>query len=449
MFARIDQVDQLIPQAPGIRRPCRAPFAVVIATLALFTVAMRVRADDLDLAGARTLCTDGREHELDILCRLGQPASTFPYDCEATVLASCSMAAPGFAEYSCRYPDGMPPVAFSSTVAWTTGELTAQPAWSAIGGTSIAGITRRERGLTNAGWRARRRELEATVDRLGCERGAVDEGSHSVNAFYRCGRAEIRLYGYFDGRTWSRTLTVGTTPLFDCTERTRREPRFGTTTERLDEVPLRALERRCRARDGAACGELASRSARGVGVRRDLARSLGYSRRGCELGDVSSCNAVGFAYDEGRGVARDTARALEIYEDACARGSPYSCARLAQASEQGLLGRTRDAARARRYYEQGCTWNTDHGYMCRMLGLTLRDGLGGPIDRAAARSAFDRGCTAGDGASCNAMCSVDPSVPGCEITLRALERLCGAGDASACGLLCGGRTSAACAAPRP
>lgn len=391
--------------------------SILVASLAL--VADRAHADRPDAGGASRLCDDAASEDLDLLCSVGAEVRSAMPTCISTPISACSMNAPAFADFSCRFPDGFPERSTMIALSWTSGDLVAQPPLADQPDATIAALSLRITEPTDAAIAATLRRLGSRLDALGCERGRATSSTVTSFAAFRCGEIELSLRGSSLGSSRSVSVVAGIAAYFDCWDRAtagaRPLPRFGAESVSLFELPLAEITTRCDRRDAAACDELSARYSTGRTVRRDLRRGLRLARRACDLGSVRGCSSVGYAYDEGRGVPRDRTRARAIYEDACSRGGASSCARLGQMYERGI-DVTADDVRASAYWARGCSF--DDGFACRIHGRRVRDGVGGPADRDAARDAFHRGCTAGDGECCLDICSVEPDYPGCEHVRR-------------------------------
>lgn len=181
-----------------------------------------------------------------------------------------------------------------------------------------------------------------------------------------------------------------------------------------------AYRRACDAGLLAACGDLGALVAEGVGVPKDvdagrrLARDAclagdgwscwsaaildveeadvgsGWASRGCDLGDARSCLLLGRLLLQGFGTPVDSERGLALLSTSCDAGFGVSC-RLVGREKQ--VGGSPDLAAARRAYDLGCTF--DDMPSCTALARMLL-----PTDRSQAEKLLIRACRGGEGDGC-------------------------------------------------
>ncbi|QIQ87876.1 tetratricopeptide repeat protein [Erythrobacter sp.] len=134
------------------------------------------------------------------------------------------------------------------------------------------------------------------------------------------------------------------------------------------------------------------------GVEVDLERGYGLAERSCQQGDRRGCVSLAYTLFNGDGVAEDVPRALALFETGCREGIAFACVSLASIHQNGTNGVAKDAARAERFYREGCVGN--YGLSCRYAGEGFRTGRAGPQNYEAAHTFFAQGCRLEDSVSC-------------------------------------------------
>lgn len=176
------------------------------------------------------------------------------------------------------------------------------------------------------------------------------------------------------------------------------------------ELPLtqeaKDFEAQCQKGIASGCDEL------GYALRKlrryaDMQKAFGAA---CKAKLPAGCGHEAWAIEEGVGSVADPERGKTLHERACQMGHGPSCARLGQlhdrSSEPG------HAKKALGYWSRACDLEGERS--CREVGQHYRDGAGTPVDLAAARRAFTRGCDTHDGQSCLLLCTVGSTIPFCK-----------------------------------
>jgi TPR repeat protein len=108
----------------------------------------------------------------------------------------------------------------------------------------------------------------------------------------------------------------------------------------------------------------------------------------CDQGDARGCAILGFILGEEL-QKKDPARARNLLKLACARAR-LSCGELAE--------KAADPAEGRRLTVEDC--ESGHPIGCTLLGVLLRDGVGGARDLPAARARLEQSCALGEPFAC-------------------------------------------------
>lgn len=121
---------------------------------------------------------------------------------------------------------------------------------------------------------------------------------------------------------------------------------------------------------------------------------VGALQGACHQGSATACYHLGAFFQRGPGEWRDVSQASMLLQRACQSGEGRACYDLARgyASGNGEVVQ----ARALTLYEQACDQGLALG--CRDLGELVRAENPGK-----AKSAYQRGCAAGDALSCKAL----------------------------------------------
>lgn len=177
-------------------------------------------------------------------------------------------------------------------------------------------------------------------------------------------------------------------------------------SEKLPLTPeAQALALQCATGDASGCDELGY-VLRKLGRYADIQRAFAAA---CAAKLPAGCGHEAWAIEEGVGSAADAERGQALHERACQMGHAPSCARLGQLHDRSTA--TGHATKALRYWSRACDLAGDRA--CRQVGEHYRDGVGAPVDLAAARRAFTRGCDTHDSQSCLLLCTVGSTIPFC------------------------------------
>ncbi|MEZ4269624.1 MAG: tetratricopeptide repeat protein [Myxococcota bacterium] len=155
--------------------------------------------------------------------------------------------------------------------------------------------------------------------------------------------------------------------------------------------------------------------------------------RGCETGDARACLSLGKLQLHGLGLPADRAAAAAAFDKACAL-DPWSCSGKAALLAAGGSNAGQGSAVAALLSKACTAGNASSG--CRTLGDGLAAGQFGRPDAAAATSAFDAGCAAGDPVCCTSLGERYASGQGAprqdDKAVALFDRACAAGDPVAC-----------------
>lgn len=139
----------------------------------------------------------------------------------------------------------------------------------------------------------------------------------------------------------------------------------------------------------------------------DMQKAFGAA---CKAKLPAGCGHEAWAIEEGVGSVADPEKGKTLHERACQMGHGPSCSRLGQ-----LHDRSTEAGHAKKalgYWSRACDLAGERN--CRQVGEHYRDGVGTPVDLAAARRAFTRGCDTHDAKSCLLLCTVGSTIPFCK-----------------------------------
>ncbi|MDF7776245.1 tetratricopeptide repeat protein [Sphingomonas sp. AOB5] len=183
------------------------------------------------------------------------------------------------------------------------------------------------------------------------------------------------------------------------------------------------LERKCAAKDAAACWTLGETLTAGRGVAADPAKALGaftracdltvaeacyiaasrtssagnpsgafaLFKKGCEAGLGDSCLSAAIRTETGNGVPADPRLALAYYERACTLREGDSCHYLAQIWGSGEKGERRvDIRKSMQFAEMGCT--AGRADSCVLAGWLAQGNLGYPKNETVADRFSQLGC---------------------------------------------------------
>lgn len=159
-----------------------------------------------------------------------------------------------------------------------------------------------------------------------------------------------------------------------------------------DQATIAALQKKCDAKDWAACDELASNYLYGFDVAKDADKAAALYQRACSGGFANACAALGLMLDSGSDVGEDQARANALYRQACDANDADGCHYLAGSYNEGD-GVPKDAPRAVALYRKACDLGS--GDACYMLSLKYGTGEGVAIDEAKSGALRKQSCKMG------------------------------------------------------
>lgn len=166
----------------------------------------------------------------------------------------------------------------------------------------------------------------------------------------------------------------------------------------------------------------------GIGVDRDLRRSLELSRRACELGDLHGCN--NYAVSLGPRASSDAT--IPLFRRACDGGVDVACDTLGAHYAKGQ-GVRKDPALAEALFARGC--DGGWGPACANLGVLMSESG----NHAVAAQAHERACLGGVGPSCSIsarqLLDGDLTVARRERTFSVASRGCRLSDHRSCNIL--------------
>jgi TPR repeat protein len=182
-------------------------------------------------------------------------------------------------------------------------------------------------------------------------------------------------------------------------------PAPGTAGQGIElSEPVKALESRCDAGDGVACGAVAERMSVGNGAPLDPVGAARLFELGCERHDAASCKASGRASERGLGVPRDLPRAIVQYQRACLGAYVPGCAALGELSLSGVAGAP-PVMIGIGHLQRSC--DRAHAPACRTLAAALHEGRLVPPNATVAAGLLTRAgdilepmCAKGAGEAC-------------------------------------------------
>lgn len=191
------------------------------------------------------------------------------------------------------------------------------------------------------------------------------------------------------------------------------------------------VERDCSGGDEKACFVLGRYYFHGKEVAQDYEKAGKYLEIACRDGSADACGLLGEMYLQPYGLKQDVTRGLSLMEKACDRGSLEGCSVLGRVLMEGRH-KAKDLERAMKLWREGCAKN--HAASCTQLGNAH---LNAKREPALALEKFDRGCTLGDGAGCEAVCTVLLGESGVPRDEKRAAVACGKGCADGKYLACG------------
>lgn len=222
-------------------------------------------------------------------------------------------------------------------------------------------------------------------DRARCEAGAIDACVRVDSANCDAGQAKA------------------------CTALTRRYfvgvgvPRDRDRADRMMTRAAHLADSACTTGDLGGCAIAAQAFGLGQGVSPNPGHGRALAERACTGGNADGCFVVGFASLTGMmGFTRDSARATQLLESTCAGGHSNACFQLGWNYEYGRTV-ARDPARAAVFYNEGCDNAVDADDMlaCHFLGSAYAEGRGVATDVGRATQLYQRACRRGNGSACN------------------------------------------------
>ena len=115
----------------------------------------------------------------------------------------------------------------------------------------------------------------------------------------------------------------------------------------------------------------------------------------CDHNFQAACVEVALTLTHPNATQAESVRAAQLLGRACDTGSGEGCGLLAVLH---LRGAVPDQGAARKLAQRACDLHDPAG--CAVLGHCLLDGIGGPVDRAAAITALSIACEAGESRGC-------------------------------------------------
>lgn len=193
----------------------------------------------------------------------------------------------------------------------------------------------------------------------------------------------------------------------------------------------------CFERDTEACDFMASVYEKNKDeASKTLALKLG--EKSCNLGSAFGCRFASLYYFEGRlGVPQDEFLAGERATKACDLGDELACG--VAANHWGDPDTDRyDQAKYRKYRELDCDRLNNAG-SCRAFGYMAANAQGGPENKIAARTAFEKSCDGNDSMACMFLGSMRTGGQGGSVDTAggraATQKSCDLGNSAACDVL--------------
>lgn len=191
------------------------------------------------------------------------------------------------------------------------------------------------------------------------------------------------------------------------------------------------VEHECSGGDQKSCFALGKLYFQGKELAQDYDKAAKYLELACRDGSADACGLLGEMYLQPFGLPQDITRGLGLMEKSCDRGSLEGCSVLARVLMEGRH-KAKDLERAMKLWREGCV--KSHAASCTQLGNAH---LNAKREPALALEKFDRGCTLGDGAGCEATCSVLLGESGVPRDEKRAAVACGKGCADGRFLACG------------
>lgn len=178
----------------------------------------------------------------------------------------------------------------------------------------------------------------------------------------------------------------------------------------------------CRARDPAACRELAGRDDSAL----DPGSYVDAMTVGCDLSVWAACTELGAKVEKGAGVKQDFARARGLYAKACDRTYLPGCDRLGQVYFLAL-GTVKDLTRARGLFRKACDGGLASG--CGDLGF-LEESEGNYAEAAAL---YIQSCDLQSATGCSNAAILFDRVGQRELASTYFQKACDLGRGDLCG----------------
>lgn len=185
-----------------------------------------------------------------------------------------------------------------------------------------------------------------------------------------------------------------------------------TREERVARLPAD-----CTTGDGDACSEYGQLLSEGLGLPKDMDRAVALFRQGCQLESGDACMRLGALASRGEAIPRDLPTAANLYRKACELDNGEACYRLASATRIGA-GVPQNSRAADRLTAQAC--DMGHQPACIEVAGVLAersDHSSTSTGMEPEIALLDRGCSAGNSASCREAASLLVRRPGAPVEL--------------------------------
>jgi hypothetical protein len=186
------------------------------------------------------------------------------------------------------------------------------------------------------------------------------------------------------------------------------------------EESAEALQKKCDAKDWAACVELGDEYNYSEFSESNKTKAVALYRRACDAKFMGGCDALGNMYDTGSGVAKDPGKAVALFRQACEANDSGGCEDLARSYVNGS-GVPKDLKRAAELYQKAC--DLKNGDACWYLSTMYSKGEGVAKDEAKSRALNQLGCDLGSD-----FCQIVAY----EVAVGFYQDACEGGDAEAC-----------------
>jgi TPR repeat protein len=187
-----------------------------------------------------------------------------------------------------------------------------------------------------------------------------------------------------------------------------------------DAAAIAALQKKCDAKDWAACDELASNYQFGFDVAKDEDKAAALYQKACSGGFANACATLGLMLEPGPGVIGNNPRVIALYRQACDANDADGCHYLAGKYDRGE-GVPKDAPRALALYRKAC--DRGSGNACYSLALKYGTGDGVAKDEAKFEALRKQSCKMG-----SSLCQMMAY----EMTVGINLDACNKGDAERC-----------------